>query len=53
MVQLSHPYMTIEKVIALTIQTLDGKMMSLCFNTLSRLVIASLPSSKHLLTAWL
>ena len=52
-VQLSHPYMTIGKTIALTRQTLVGKIMSLLFNMLSRLVIAFLPRSKHLLISWL
>ena len=46
MVQLSYPYMTTGKAIALTIQTFDGKVMSLLFNMLSRLVIAFLPKSK-------
>ena len=49
MVQLSHPYMTTEKTIALTRWTFVGKVMSLLFNMLSRLVIAFLPRSKHLL----
>ena len=53
MVQLSHPYMTIVKTIALTIWTFVGKVMSLLFNMLSRLVIAFLPRSKHLLISWL
>ena len=53
MVQLSHPYMTTGKNIALTRQTLVGKVMSLLFNVLSRLVIAFLPRSKHLLISWL
>ena len=53
MVQLSHPYMTTEKTIALTIQTFADKVMSLLFNMLSRLVTALLPRSKHLLTSWL
>ena len=48
MVQLSHPYMTTGKTVALTIQTFVGKVMSLLFNTLSRFVIAFLPRSKHL-----
>ena len=48
MVQLSHPYMTTEKTIALTIQTFVSKVMYLLFNTLSRFVIAFLPRSKHL-----
>ena len=49
MVQLSHPYMTTGKTIALTIQTFIGKVMSLLFNILCRLVIAFLPRSKRLL----
>ena len=53
MVQLSHPYMTTRKTIALTRQTLVSKVMSLLFNTLPRLVIAFLPRSKHLLISWL
>ena len=52
-VQLSHPYMTTGKTIALTIWTFVGKVMSLHFNTLSRLVIAFLPRSKHLSISWL
>ena len=52
-VQLSHPYMTTGKTIALTRQTFFGKVMSLLFNMLSRLVITSLPRSKHLLISWL
>ena len=52
-VQLSHPYMTNGKTIALTIWTFVGKGMSLLFNMLSRLVIAFLPRSKHLLISWL
>ena len=48
MFQLSHPYMTTGKTIALTRQTFAGKVMSLLFNMLSRLVIAFLPRSKHL-----
>ena len=48
-VQLSHPYMTTGKTIALTRRTLVGKVMSLLFNMLSRLVITFLPRSKHLL----
>ena len=48
-VQLSHPYMTSGKTIALTRRTLVGKVMSLLFNRLSRLVIAFLPRSKRLL----
>ena len=53
MVQLSHPYMTTGKTIALTIQTFVGKVMSLLFNMLSRLVIAFLPRDKCLLISWL
>ena len=53
MVQLSHPYMTTGKTIALTRQTFVGKVMSLLFNMLSRLVIVFLPRSKHLLISWL
>ena len=52
-VQLSHPYMTTGKTIALTRQTLIGKVMSLLFNMLSRLVITFLPRSKRLLISWL
>ena len=51
-VQLSHPYMTTGKTIALATRTLVGKVMSLLFNMLSRLVIAFLPRSKHLLISW-
>ena len=53
MVQLLHPYMTTGKTIALTVQTFVSKVMSLLFNTLSRLVISFLPRSKHLLISWL
>ena len=53
MVQLSHPYMTTEKTIALTRRTFIGKIMSLLFNILSRLVIAFLPRSKRFLISWL
>ena len=53
MVQLSQPYMTTGKIIALTIPTFVGKVMSLLFNALFRLVIAFLPKSKHLLILWL
>ena len=53
MVQLSHPYMTTAKTIALTRQTFVSKVMSLLFNMLSRLVIAFLPRSKRLLISWL
>ena len=52
-VQLSHPYMTTGKTTALTRQTFVGKVMSLLFNMLSRLVITFLPRSKHLLISWL
>ena len=52
-VQFSHPYMTTGKTIALTIRTFVGKVMPLLFNMLSRLVIAFLPRSKHLLISWL
>ena len=52
-VQLSNPYMTSGKTIALTRQTFVGKVMSLLFNMLSRLVITSLPKSKRLLISWL
>ena len=53
MVQLSHPYMTTGKTIALTIQTFVGKVMSLLFNMLSTLVITFLPRSKRPLISWL
>ena len=52
-VQLSHPYMTTGKTIALTRQTLVSKVMSLLLNILSRLVITFLPRSKNLLISWL
>ena len=52
-VQLSHPYMTTGKTKALTRRTFVGKVMSLLFNILSRLAIAFLPRSKHLLISWL
>ena len=52
-VQLSHPYMTTGKTIALTRRILVGKVMSLLLNMLSRLVITFLPRSKHLLISWL
>ena len=52
-VQLSHLYMTTGKTIALTRQTFVGKVISLLFNMLSRLVITFLPRSKHLLIPWL
>ena len=53
MVQLSHPYMTTGKTIAMTRWTFVGKVMSLLFNMLSRLVIAFLARSKRLLISWL
>ena len=53
MVQLSYPYMTTGKTTALTKQTFVGKVMSLLFNMLSRLIIGFLPRSKHLLISWL
>ena len=53
MVQLSHPYMTTGKTIALTRWTFVGRVMSLLFNMLSRLVIIFLPRSMCLLIAWL
>ena len=52
-VQLSHPYMTTGKTIALTRWTFVHKLMSLLFNILSRLIIAFLPRNKHLLISWL
>ena len=52
-VRLSHPYMTTGKTIALTRRTFVGKVMSLLFNMLSRLVITFLPRHKHLLISWL
>src|SRR5574337_1300205 len=52
-VQLSHPYMTTGKTIALTRRTFVGKVMSLLLNMLSRLVINLLPRSKRLLISWL
>ena len=52
-VQLSHPYMTTGKTIALTRRTLVGKVMSVLLNMLSRLVITFLPRSKRLLISWL
>ena len=52
-VQLSHPYKTNGKTIALTIWVFVGKVMSLLFNALSRFVIAFLPRSKRLLISWL
>ena len=53
MVQLSHPYMTTEKNIALSVLTFVSKVISLLFNMLCRLVIAFLPRSKSLLISWL
>ena len=52
-VQLSHPYKTTGKTTALSIWTFVGKVMSLLFNKLSRLIITCLPKSKHLLISWL
>ena len=52
-VQLSHPYMTTGKIIALTRQNFVVKVMSLLFNMLSKVVTAFLPKSKHLLISWL
>ena len=52
-IQLSHPYMTTGKTTALIRQTFVGKVMSLLFNMLSRLVITFLPRSKRLLISWL
>ena len=51
--QLSHPYMTTRKTIALTVQIFVGHVMSLLSNMLSKLVIAFLPRSKRLLISWL
>ena len=53
MVQLSHPYMTTGKTLALTLQAFVSKVTSLLFNMLFRFVIAFLPRSKHLLILWL
>ena len=53
MIQLSHPYMTTEKTIALTRRTFVGKVMCLFFNMLSRLAIAFLARSKRLLISWM
>ena len=53
MVQPSHPYVTTEKIIALTIQTFVSQVISLLFNILSRFVIAVLPRSKFILISWL
>ena len=52
-VQLSHPYMTTGKTIALTRRTFVGKVMSLLLNMLSRFVVAFLPRSNHILISWL
>ena len=52
-VQLSHPYMTTGKTIALTRQTFVGNVISLLFNMLSRFIISFLPRSKHLIISWL
>ena len=52
-VQLSHPYLTTAKTIALTRRTFVGKVMSLLFNMLSGLVVTFFPRSKHLLISWL
>ena len=52
-IQLSHPYMTTRKTIALTRQTIVGNVMSLLFNMLSRLAITFLPKSKRPLISWL
>ena len=52
-VQISHPYMTTGETLALTRRTFVGKVMSLLFNMLSRLVITFLPRSKRLLISWL
>ena len=53
MIQLSHPYITTRKAMALTIRTFVGKVMSLLSNTLFKFVIAFLPRSKRLLISWL
>ena len=53
MAQLSHPYTTIGKIIPLTRWTFVGKATSLLFDMLSKLVIAFLPRSRHLLISWL
>ena len=53
MVQHSHPYMTIGKTTAVTLQTFVGQVIALLFNMLSRLVIAFLPRNKCLLISWL
>ena len=52
MVQVSHPYLTAGNVIDLTTQNFVGKVMSLLFNILSRIVIAFIPRSKYLLISW-
>ena len=51
--QLSHPYMTIRKTLALILWSFVGKVMSLLFNTLSRFFIAFLPRSKRVFISWL
>ena len=53
MVQLSEPYVITGKIIALTIRTFVGRVLSLFFNTLSRFVVTFLPRNKHLLISWL
>ena len=53
MVQPSHPYMTTRKTLALTLQAFVGKVMSLLFNVVSRVVVAFLPRNKRLLISWL
>ena len=53
MVELSHPYMTTGKTIALTIKAFVSKVVSLLFNMMCRFVIAFLPRNKHLLISWL
>ena len=53
MIQISYPYMTTRKTIALTIQTFLSKVRFLLFNTLSRFLIASVSRSKHLIISWL
>ena len=53
MVQLSHPYVTTKKTVALTRWTIVSKVMSLLFNMLSKLAIVFLPRRKHLLISWL
>ena len=53
MIQLSYPYMTTGRTIALMIQTFVAKVMLLLFNMLSRFIIVFLPKSKHLLISWM